>query len=118
MDFITIFGLTTLYIIILIIQITLLVITAKKNEAGKWKKLFVFEVISILVALILCGVFGMLLSNTKDIWDLLNDITRYGMSFYASVGATIVYGVMLVITIVVKVISNNSNKQEDRYAGD
>lgn len=110
MDFITIFGLPTLYIIILIIQIILLIITAKKNEAGKWKKLFVFEAISILVALILWGVFGMLLSDMKDIWDLLNDIARYGMSFYASVGAAIVYGVMLVITLVVKVIRNKHHR--------
>lgn len=106
MDIITIFGVAALYILILLIQIIQLIITAKKNDASKWKKLFVFEAVSFVVALILCGVFWMIMTDSKDFWEICEDIIMYLWSFYASVGAAIVYGVMLVIIFIVKVIRN------------
>lgn len=101
MELIRIFGLTFVYILILIIQIISLIIVTKKNEKDKWKKLFIFEAISLAVALALWGIFWIILSDNNDFWE---DIAYHLVNLYGSVGAVVAYGLMLMVSTVVRVI--------------
>ncbi len=104
MELIRILGLTFVYILILLIQIISLVIVAIKNEKNKWKKLFIFEVATLIVALALWGLFWVIVSDNKNfvedfVWNIWN--------VYGSAGASIAYGAMLVVSVVVRLIKGN-----------
>lgn len=101
MELIRILGLTFVYILILLIQIISLIIVAIKNEKNKWKKLFIFEVVTLIVALALWGLFWMIVFDDKNfvedfVWNIWN--------MYGSAGASIVYGVMLAVSVVARLI--------------
>ena len=91
--------LLVIYIAIFVIQIILLVKSIKKKEKKYWIRVFVLEIISILVSIILYKYY----ENLPG-YGFMPGLSYFGEILF-SMGAIFLYGIMLCITSLIKIIT-------------
>lgn len=101
-----------LYLVVFIVQIILLVKAIKKKENKKWIKVFVLEVFSIIISIILLFYYESLPG-----YGFMPGLSYLG-EILLSFGVAILYSVMLFITICAKIIiyEKHQKQQGKKYA--
>ena len=87
--------LTILYLLILVVQFVLLILTARKPSAKGWKVLFLLEVLSVLGAVGLMFLFDALPGN-----GFMPGLTWFAKFFYSLLAAAAYMGMLLLSGIV------------------
>ena len=96
-----------LYLVIFIVQIILLVKAIKKKETKSWVKVFLLEIFSIILSIVL--------------WQYYENLPKHGfmagLSYFleiiSSLGSTILSAIMLFITICTKIIIYIKNRNNN-----
>ena len=85
------------YVLILVAQIVLLIFAVRKPEKRLWVPLFVFEVVCLLAAIGLMFLFEALPGN-----GFMPGLTWFAEFFYSLLAAG-AYGIMLLLTALIRV---------------